>query len=109
MEGNRSRYGTVRSFIHSPISGRLSTISMRLPTHMQATRPQKSCGLSVMACGPGSMPWIIMAPSISAITPLEREAEGQHRDEGGLGVGVVGGSGAATPSIAPLPNCEPRG
>ena len=32
--------------------------------------PQKGCGCLVMICGPGTMPWMVMAPTISAITAL---------------------------------------
>ena len=30
--------------------------------------PQNSSGCLVMTCGPGTMPWMVMAPTISAIT-----------------------------------------
>ena len=53
-----------------PISGRLMTSSIRLPIHIDATMPQNRVGRSVITCGPGWMPWIIMAPIISAITAL---------------------------------------
>jgi hypothetical protein len=53
-----------------PMSGRFSTTSMALPTHMLAIRPQNNCGLLVMTSGPGCMPLSIMAPTISAITAL---------------------------------------
>ena len=51
-----------------PISGRFSTTSIRLPTHIDATRPQNSEGLDVITCGPGWMLWMVIAPTISAIT-----------------------------------------
>ena len=44
------------------------TTSIRLPIHMLATRPQNRSGLFWMTCGPGTMPWIIIAPTISAMT-----------------------------------------
>ncbi len=43
---------------------------MALPTHMLAIRPQNSSGLAVITCGPGCMPLMVMAPTISAITAL---------------------------------------
>ena len=41
-----------------------------LPIHMLAIRPQKRSGLAVITCGPGAMPWMIIAPSISAMVAL---------------------------------------
>src|SRR5450759_3300793 len=54
-----------------PISGRFRITSIRLPIHMLVIMPQKSSGRSVITCGPGAMPWIIIAPIISAITGLD--------------------------------------
>ena len=51
-----------------PISGRFRITSIALPTHIEAIRPQNSCGLLVITCGPGWMPLIVIAPTISAIT-----------------------------------------
>ena len=53
-----------------PIMGRFSTTSIRLPIHMLTMRPQKSFGLEVITCGPGWIEWIVIAPTISAITAL---------------------------------------
>src|SRR5437879_8088411 len=47
-------YTTLSDLI--PIKGRLSTTNIRLPTHIEAIIPQKSCGRSVITCGPGAMP-----------------------------------------------------
>ena len=46
--------------------------------------PQNSSGCLVMTCGPGTMPWMVMAPTISAITGVGRDAEREQRDERGL-------------------------
>ena len=51
--------------------GRLMMTSIRLPIHMLATRPQYMLGWFWMTSGPGWMPWIIIAPIISAISELE--------------------------------------
>ena len=75
-----------------------------LPIQKLATRPQKMSGCWVMSCGPGTMPWIISAPSSSAMTA----SPGIPR----LMVGMkspcteecVAASGQATPSIMPVPN-----
>ena len=47
------------------------TKSITLPISIDAIRPQKRSGLSVITFGPGVMPWISMAPAISAITAFE--------------------------------------
>ena len=41
---------------HMPIIGRLSTISMKLPIHIETMMPQNSAGCSVITDGPGWMP-----------------------------------------------------
>ncbi len=106
IAGNSRRYGTSSSFTHSPISGRLSTTSMRLPIHMLATRPQNRSGRSVITSGPGWMPWMVRAPSISAITPLA----GRPRVSMGMNLhwasALLADSGPATPSMAPRPKRE---
>ena len=55
IAGYSIRYGTVSSLIHMPISGRFRIISMALPIHIDAIRPQNNCGLLVITCGPGWM------------------------------------------------------
>ncbi len=74
-----------------------------LPIQKLAIRPQKMSGCSLINCGPGTMPWMINAPSSKAITA----SPGIPR----LMVGMkspcteecVEASGHATPSIAPCP------
>ena len=66
--GNSRRYGTRSRRTHRPTSGRLMMSSIRLPIHIEAIMPQNSSGCLVMTCGPGTMPWMVMAPTISAIT-----------------------------------------
>ena len=73
-----------------PTSGRLMTTSIRLPIHIEAIMPQNSSGCLVITCGPGTMPWMVMAPTISAITGVRRDAEREQRNERGLRRGVVG-------------------
>ncbi len=76
---------------------------MALPIHMVAIRPQNRSGRCVITCGPGWMPWMVSAPSISAITP---EA-GRPSVSMGMNLhcasALLADSGPATPSIAPLP------
>ena len=69
--------------------------------------PQKSCGFSVMTCGPGAMPWIIIAPIISAITALDGMPSVSSGMNEVWAPALLAASGAATPSIAPLPNSCP--
>ena len=45
--------------------------SIRLPIHIEAIMPQNRSGFLVMTSGPGWMPWMIMAPTISAMTALD--------------------------------------
>ncbi len=93
----------VSSFTQTPISGTLSSTSRILPTQKLATRPQKISGCCVISCGPGTIPWIIKAPSSSAITAspgIPRLMVGMKSpctDE------CVEASGQTTPSIAPWP------
>src|SRR5260221_6970279 len=54
-----------------PIIGRLMTTSIKLPIHIEAIMPQNRSGFLVMTSGPGWMPWMIMAPTINAITALD--------------------------------------
>ncbi len=87
-----------------PISGRLMTISIRLPNHMLATMPQNSSGRSVRIAVPGAMPWISIAPIISAITGFEGMPSVRSGMNEVWAPALLAASGAATPSTAPLPN-----
>ena len=86
-----------------PISGRLRTTSIRLPTHIEAIIPQKSCGRSVITCGPGAMPWIIIAPIISAITGFDGMPSVSSGMNEVCAPALFADSGAATPWMSPLP------
>jgi hypothetical protein len=70
---------------------------------MLAIMPQKSCGRSVITCGPGAMPWIIMAPIISAITGFEGMPSVSNGMNEVCAPALLADSGAATPWMAPLP------
>ena len=55
-----------------PISGRLMTSSIRLPIHMEATMPQNRSGpFGHHLRSRAAMPWMIIAPIISAMTALD--------------------------------------
>ena len=78
--------------------------SIRLPIHIEAIMPQNSSGCLVITCGPGTMPWMVMAPTISAITAFG----GMPRVSSGINevcaAALLALSGAATPSMTPWPN-----
>src|SRR5258708_20048116 len=87
-----------------PTSGKLSASNIRLPTYIEATKPQNTLGCSFTNVGPGGTPWIISAaistaaigpggkPSASSFTKAPPEAALFHA------------SGPAPPATAPLPN-----
>ena len=87
-----------------PISGRFRITSIRLPTHIEAIRPQNSCGLLVITCGPGWMLWIVIAPTISAITALGGMPSVSSGMNEVCAPALLADSGPATPRMAPLPN-----
>ena len=60
----------------------------------------------VITCGPGVMPWIIKAPSISAMVALPGMPSVSVGMKEVCAAALLATSGAATPSIAPLPKPE---
>src|ERR1700759_1910158 len=103
MAGARKRYGTVSIFPHMPIIGRLMTTSIRLPIHIEAIMPQNRSGFLVMTSGPGWRPWVIMAPTINAITALDGMPSVSMGMNEVCAAALLAASGAATPSTAPVP------
>jgi len=79
-------------------------ISIRLPTHMLATMPQNSSGRSEMMAVPGAMPWMSIAPIISAMTGFDGMPSVSSGMKEVCAPALLAASGAATPSTAPLPN-----
>src|SRR5215467_3804898 len=104
INGASSGYGTLRSFTHSPISGRLRTRSMMLPMYMEAIKPQNTSGFSATSKGPGLTPWISSAAKITAIEALPGIPSVSNGINELVAALLFADSGAATPSIAPLPN-----
>ena len=88
---------------HKPINGRLSTIRKKLPIHIDTMIPQNSAGCSVITDGPGWMPWMIIAPIISAMTGLDGIPSVSIGMKEVCAPALLADSGAATPSMAPLP------
>ncbi len=87
-----------------PIIGRLMMTSIALPIHMLAIMPQNSAGWDVITCGPGVMPWIVIAPTISAITALGGMPSVSSGMNEVWAPALLALSGAATPRMSPLPN-----
>ncbi len=86
-----------------PTSGRLMTTSIRLPSHIDAIMPQNNSGCLVMTCGPGTMPWMVMAPTMSAITALGGIPSVSSGMNEVCAAALLALSGAATPWMAPRP------
>ena len=77
--------------------------SMRLPIHMEAIMPQNRSGELVMTSGPGTMPWIVMAPTMRAITALGGIPRVSREMNEVCAPALLALSGPAIPLIAPLP------
>ena len=86
-----------------PISGRLMMSSIRLPTHIDAIMPQNRFAFLVMTCGPGTMPWMVIAPTISAMTAFGGMPSVRSGMNEVWAPALLALSGPATPSIAPWP------
>ena len=66
--------------------------------------PQNSSGCLVITCGPGTMPWMVMAPTISAITAFGGMPSVSSGMKEVCAAALLALSGAATPSMTPVPN-----
>ena len=75
-----------------------------MPTHIDAISPQNSEGFDVITCGPGWMLWMVIAPTISAITAFSGMPSVSSGMNDVCAPALFADSGPATPSIAPLPN-----
>ena len=65
--------------------------------------PQKRSGFLVITCGPGMMPWIVMAPTIRAMTAFGGMPSVRSGMKDVCAPALLAASGPATPSIAPAP------
>ena len=70
---------------------------------MEAIKPQNNSGLTVITCGPGWMLWMVMAPTISAITALGGMPKVSKGMKEVCAPALLAASGAATPRILPWP------
>src|SRR5437763_16000407 len=84
-------------------SGKLSASNIRLPTYIEATKPQKTFGCSFTSVGPGGTPWIISAAiSTAVIGPVGRPSASIGTNAP-VEAALLAASGPATPATAPLP------
>src|SRR5262245_1660227 len=104
MIGNNTRYGTLNNRTQMPMSGRLMTSNMALPTHIDAMMPQNSSGWLTITRGPGAMPWTVMAPIIIAMLAPEGMPSARSGMNEVCAPALLADSGPATPSMAPRPN-----
>ncbi len=77
--------------------------SIALPRNMLAINPQNKSGWREMIIGPGAMPCNVRAPTISAIVALVGIPMVRSGTNEVCAAALLADSGAATPSIAPLP------
>ncbi len=86
-----------------PISGRFRTSSNRLPIPKLATSPQNISGRASSISGPGWMPWMTIAPSISAMIGSPGMPSVRVGTKAVMAAALFAASGPATPSMAPWP------
>src|SRR5438128_12098037 len=85
-------------------SGKLSASNMRLPTYIEATKPQNTFGCSFTSVGPGGTPWINSAAiSTAVIGPVGRPSASMGPNAP-VEAALLADAGPATPATAPLPN-----
>jgi len=89
------------SFTQMPTSGRFRMMRIRLPIHMLAISPQKRAGCSTITEGPGVMPLIINAASMSAMVALPGTPNVSVGMNAHCEAALLADSGPANPSIAP--------
>ncbi len=65
--------------------------------------PERAAAASVITCGPGTMPWMVIAPTISAITAFGGMPSVSSGMNEVCAAALLALSGPATPSIAPWP------
>src|SRR5438132_11744062 len=85
-------------------SGKLSASNMRLPTYIEATKPQNTFGCSFTSVGPGGTPWIISAAiSTAVIGPVGRPSASLGTNAA-VEAALFAASGPATPAPERLPD-----
>src|SRR5688572_22265429 len=104
ISGYRYAYGMRSRFTNNPTSGRLSASSIRLPTYIEATKPQNTVGWSFTSVGPGGTPWMSSAAISTAITGPVGMPSASIGTNAPVDAALLAASGPATPATAPLPN-----
>ena len=79
---------------------------MMLAMYCEAIRPQTNCGFFSNSIGPGRRPHIIRPPSMIAVVAEPGMPSVSIGTMAAVAPALFADSGAATPSIAPLPNCS---
>jgi hypothetical protein len=82
----------------------LSASSIRLPTYIEATKPQNTLGWSLTSVGPGGTPWISSAAISTAVTGPVGIPSASIGTKAPVEAELLADSGPATPATAPLPN-----
>ncbi len=75
---------------------------------MLAIMPQNSGACSVITFGLGGMPWIVMAPAMTAMIAFDGTPSVRSGTNDVCAPALLAASGAATPSTAPWPNSSGR-
>src|SRR4029453_9521109 len=91
-------------FTNTPTSGKLSASSIRLPTYIEATKPQNTLGWSLTRVGPGGTPGIRSAEISTAVTGPVGIPNASIGTKAPVEAELLADSGPATPATAPLPN-----
>src|SRR5262245_64297603 len=78
-------------------SGRLSASSIRLPTYIEATKPQNTSGWSLTSVGPTETPCSIKAPISTAVIGLVGIPSASIGTKAPVDAELLADSGPATP------------
>lgn len=81
---------------------------MTFPRYMEAISPQATSASFTKKEGPGEMPSIISAPIMMAVAPEPGTPKVSIGTMAPMEAALLAHSGAATPSITPVPNSSPR-
>jgi len=104
MSGIITLWGSFRSCTRGMANGRLMMTRMMLPMRMEAMTPHAISGYWEKRIGPGLTPSIISAPSMTAVVPEPGMPSVSSGTIAPAAQELFAASGAASPSMAPLPN-----
>ena len=106
ISGMRMPYGTRSARTKSGMQAVLRMSSMTFAMYCEAIRPQTNSGFFSKSIGPGRKPHIIRPPSMIAVVAEPGMPSVSIGTIAAVAAALFADSGAATPSIAPLPNCS---